>query len=291
MTHHPDLTRLATLVASQPEVIADAIAHDALADWLYQNWYLTPDTDLADRGPLPPWSELDAVLCDIVDSLSPWSDGWIVLSTDAEANVVAGKGENKRWAAAGRYAGCGRAGLPPMPGDRVSLPDYLSWRDTETGQWAAQSTMVPDEPLVRIYVNVGPDGVGHAVHRIVEWLADEKLRFRMKCPGSANGFARADALVLYLASADWPARRAGVLAWAEEIEPLVRPGHPALTLPLAPGLGFAEDPGDGRSFGQHRCALLAQAIVTAPDGDLVVHLERAIAGAGILAEEPWKCRI
>jgi hypothetical protein len=33
---------------------------------------------------------------------------------------------------------------------------------------------------------------------------------------------------------------------------------------LAPGVGLAEDPGDGSSFGEHRCRLLA-AIVTDPE--------------------------
>jgi lantibiotic modifying enzyme len=38
---------------------------------------------------------------------------------------------------------------------------------------------------------------------------------------------------------------------------------PAFTRLLAPGLGLAEDPGDGDSFGMHRCRLLADALVTA----------------------------
>lgn len=293
MTPHPDLARLATLLAEQSDAVAVARAAGTLSDWLYENWYLAPDADLSDHGAMPPWSELDAVLCDITDSLSPWSDGWIVLTTDAEGGCYAGKGEEKRMATTGRYAGCSRAGLPPMPGDRVAMPDFLSWRDHDTGQWAAQSALPPEGPLIRLYVNVGPDGIGHAVHRIVEWLVDENLAFRMKCPGSVAGFARPDALVLYLAQREWPARLTGVLAWAEEIELLVRPGHPALTMPLAPGVAFAEDPGDGRSFGQHRCALIAAALaeMSEPFNDVASHVEAALTAAGVLTEEPWKCAI
>jgi hypothetical protein len=290
MTTHPDLERLAALVAAQPAAVTEALAGGTLAEWLYQHWYLGAG-EPAEPAALPPWDELDAVLCDIVDSLSPWSDGWIVVATDVEGNCHAGKGEQRRWAERGRYAGSDRAGLPPMPGDRISMPDYLSWRDTATGQWAAQSAEPPEGPIVRVYVNVGPDAIGHAVHRIVEWLVDEDVRFRMKCPGSASAFARVDALVLYFAESDWPGLEPGVLGWAEEIEQLVRPGHPALTLPLAPGLGFAQDPGDGRSFGQHRCALLADALAALPErsGDLAEALAQAIEAAGIELSAPWKC--
>ncbi|HXN36564.1 MAG TPA: T3SS effector HopA1 family protein, partial [Solirubrobacteraceae bacterium] len=43
----------------------------------------------------------------------------------------------------------------------------------------------------------------------------------------------------------------------------LRPATPAFTKQLAPGLGLAEDPGDGQSFGMHRTLLLARAAVRA----------------------------
>ena len=176
-----------------------------------------------------------------------------------------------------------------MPGDRVAMPNCLSWRDPDTGQWAAQSATPPAGSLVRIYANVGADAIGYAVEGIVARLVDAAVPFRIKCPGDRTGFARADALVLYIAAADWPSFHPAVAAWAREIEPLLRGGRPALTLALAPGLGFAEDPGDGRSFGQHRCALLAEAMRAIPAPDMLApFLEQALADAGISAAEPWR---
>jgi hypothetical protein len=292
MNAHSDLVRLAESIAIQPDAIAAAAAQGTLADWLYHHWYLTPDPRLAERGAVPPWDELEASLCDIVDAQSPWRDDWVVLSIDANGGCLAGRGEARRWVTSGRYAGCERPGLPPVPGDRISMPDHLSWSDPETGQWAAQSASPPDGDLIRLYVNIGSDAIGHAVRRIVAWLVDGNIPFRMKCPGSKGGFERADALVLYLGRADWPANRPAVLAWAKEIEPLIRPGRPALTLPLAPGIAFAEDPGGGRSFGQDRCAVLAEAITKLPERseDIAAELEQAIEAAGILVNEPWRYR-
>lgn len=292
MSTHPDIGRLATLIANQPEAVAAATKAGTLADWLYTNWYLAPQEAFAVPAATPPFDALDSGLSEIVDTLSPWTDGWIVLVADVDGRCLAGKGEARRWVAPGRYAGPDRPGLPAMPGDRISMPDHLAWRDTDTGQWAAQSPVPPDGPLVRVYVNVGPDGIGHAVRRIVAWLVDEDIKFRMKCPTSLAGFARVDALVLYLERADWPQLQDAVGSWAEDIAPLVRPGCPALTLSIAPGVGFAEDPGNGRSFGQHRCGLLADVIIKLPQesADVAAQLERAIAAAGIMATQPWRCQ-
>ena len=66
-----------------------------------------------------------------------------------------------------------------------------------------------------------------------------------------------------------------------------------MTLPLAPGLAFAEDPGGGESFGAHRCLLLAEAAVTAaerglgaPEDRLEVVRER-FAEAGTTLDAPY----
>ena len=45
----------------------------------------------------------------------------------------------------------------------------------------------------------------------------------------------------------------------------LRPRIPAFTLALAPGVGLAESPATGESFGEHRCGLLADGIVGADE--------------------------
>jgi hypothetical protein len=48
----------------------------------------------------------------------------------------------------------------------------------------------------------------------------------------------------------------------------LEPGIPAFTKSLAPGLGLAEDPGEGQSFGEHRCHLLAEALIATHESGL-----------------------
>jgi hypothetical protein len=65
------------------------------------------------------------------------------------------------------------------------------------------------------------------------------------------------------------ARRPGVRArWLARLivdaAPLLARGAPPLTCRLAAGVAWADDPGDGSSFGEHRCRLLAQAACETP---------------------------
>jgi HopA1 effector protein family len=50
--------------------------------------------------------------------------------------------------------------------------------------------------------------------------------------------------------------------------PFLDDGAPAMTLPLGPGVAFAEDPGGAESFGSHRCLLIAEAAVAAAERGL-----------------------
>ena len=47
--------------------------------------------------------------------------------------------------------------------------------------------------------------------------------------------------------------------------PQISRGVPALTLSVAPGVGFAEDPGGVASFGMDRCGLIADGVERALD--------------------------
>ncbi|MGN6526397.1 MAG: T3SS effector HopA1 family protein, partial [Burkholderiaceae bacterium] len=69
-----------------------------------------------------------------------------------------------------------------------------------------------------------------------------------------------DAGVVYLLDPDLAHARDLVAAVYEEVSPHLNAMTPALTRRLAPGLGLAEDPGGGESFGQHRCRVVAEGL-------------------------------
>jgi hypothetical protein len=122
------------------------------------------------------------------------------------------------------------------------------------------------DPVLRVYlhlrsadqaVEVWPDVLGHLEGRAVP--------YRAKVLSAPSLFPRRDALVVYLAAPE-----AGL---AREIADVVAGGHEvpsptsAFVERMAPGVGVAWEPADprggmrGLSFGQHRAAVIAQALL------------------------------
>jgi hypothetical protein len=84
--------------------------------------------------------------------------------------------------------------------------------------------------------------------------------FRFKCFIAEPQHDRSDGGVLY-----FPKEYFGIAAelLAEFVPGLIdRLGEstPLFTKPVARGIGIAEDPSNGESFGQHRCRLIAEAV-------------------------------
>ena len=142
---------------------------------------------------------------------------------------------------------------------RPSLPVfYTAAGDTPlvTGDSAA---------LVRLYWNVDAEGAVRLLSLLTRYLNEAGLPFRLKVIADPSGFTRCDAAVLYIRQADYEPVAPDLGRIYAQMRPNLRAATPALTKPLAPGLGLAEDPGQGRGFGQHRCELLAEGLIQAQE--------------------------
>jgi hypothetical protein len=145
----------------------------------------------------------------------------------------------------------------------------------------------------RVYLDLRPEGAVRFVREATRRLNQAGLAFFAKVVDDPAGFDRRDAALLIFERRD----RARALAAAEELAAVLAPylgdGGPAMTLPLSPGLAFAEEPVGGASFGQHRCLLLAEGVVTAAERGLGAAEERLgvvrerFAAAGTTLDAPW----
>jgi hypothetical protein len=118
-------------------------------------------------------------------------------------------------------------------------------------------------PVVRWYWNLRPEGAVVLMHHVTARLNQAQQPFRLKVLKDPVRFTRCDAGVLYVPKADWDAVAALLAPIYATLAPHLKPGTPVLTKALAPGLGIAEDPGQGESFGLHRCRLLAEGMLRA----------------------------
>jgi HopA1 effector protein family len=69
--------------------------------------------------------------------------------------------------------------------------------------------------------------------------------------------------VLYFARRYHPLAARLALSMPEEVAAGLRPETPLFARTLRPGVGIAEDPNTGESFGMHRCRLTAEGVLDA----------------------------
>jgi hypothetical protein len=115
---------------------------------------------------------------------------------------------------------------------------------------------------LRLYWNVGPNGAVTLMDRATDLLAQDGVPFRLKIMLDTTR-RRRDGAVLYVPVASWQAAARllrmsyGDVAHVGDIEPEA----PLFVRWLRAGVGLAEDPGGGHSFGTHRAMLVALALI------------------------------
>jgi hypothetical protein len=195
-----------------------------------------------------------------------WEPGWSVLSAD-EARVVASKNGFTLWA---RRQDClSDSGVDFRAGTRVSLKMPAERLGISPGFYTALSDTPRLEEeigsIVRFYWNVTPEGAIQLMGKTTSRLNEAKIAFQLKTLKDDTRYDRCDAAVLYVAKGSYRQVRLALESFYADTALHLKDGVPAFSKQLAPGLGFAEDPGSGESFGQNRCRLLAQALFRAHD--------------------------
>lgn len=140
--------------------------------------------------------------------------------------------------------------LKLSPGYYMALGD----RALDSGIW---------EGLIRFYWNLRSETAPRFLACALRRLNQAGLAFRLKVVNDPDGYTRGDAGVLYVRKPDCQQAFDIVVTVFGEIGRELKSATPVFTKRLAAGLGLAEDPGDGDSFGMHRCMLLAEGIVQA----------------------------
>ncbi len=216
--------------------------------------------------------------------------GWRLVGED-DGRLIVQRGGLRLWAGPEEVVaggtGMGDAVALRLPPD---LPAYSPGFYVVRGQrgFSADGPRVLD----RFYLDLSAEGAVPFVREASRRLNDAGLAFTAKVVDHPAGFDRRDAAVMAFERPD----RDRAFAAAEEVRGAVTEfldgGAPAMTLPLAPGLAFAEDPGGGVGFGWNRCVLIAKAVVTAaergidaPEDRIEVVRER-FAQAGIDLDTP-----
>jgi hypothetical protein len=149
------------------------------------------------------------------------------------------------------------------------------------------------ETVVRWYWHLTAAGAVRFLRSVTHKLNEARLPYKLKVLNDPARFIRCDAVVLYVLKSGHAAVSQLLAEVYPDVAGEIRPRVPVFTKELAPGVGLAEDPGQGESFGLHRCALLADGMVRAYEqrkqslADRLAAVEACFAAQGIKLDEPF----
>jgi Lanthionine synthetase C-like protein/HopA1 effector protein family len=219
---------------------------------------------LVSRSPTSNGSAFTMALSGANEGRGHWEDGWSVTQITDDDVSVNREGLEMRVARDARWLSDVDSMVPGAQA-RVLFPkESFGW---SPGFYVALSNAplseAPASRTARLYWNLRPAGAAPFVRSATRALNAADVRFRLKVLDDPSRFDRCDAGVLYVQGEDL----AALSPLIGEIHAVVRTHlkvlTPAFARPIAAGVGYADDPGGGQSFGAHRSNLLAEGIVRA----------------------------
>ena len=223
----------------------------------------------------------------------PSEAGWRIQHQSPDGTLHVCKAGRFRSARPGEYVlhqatGCAEA--------LVTLPIEREHRDWLPMFYLAHSETLPnqcdDQDNVRFYLHCDQRNVASTIASITGCLNQFRTPFRLKCLNHPSLFTRPDSAVLYVEKRYFAHVARCLLGMVDDGTLSFAGGVPLWSRRIAPGIGIAEDPGNGQSFGQYRTRLLAEAMLDANDAnrlhrrDVLSDVERVFANVGISIEMP-----
>lgn len=263
--------------ASAPDVLAigappQAILLQMLESELYYQMYRRPGDPLPSD---PANAEVDAMrsytaaLSAANCGSGTWDPGWVIEAVAADGSVLARRDEVTYRALPAEVRAIGSADDPNCAwrnGMRVRVRVPSEMRQLVPAFYMALGNADwPDPPdgggpLVRFYWALSSAIAPRYLREITGILNELRVPFRTKVVQDPSQYRNADAGVLYVPFEElgsvWPA----IEATHKAIEAGLRSVVPMFTRSIAAGLGMAEDPGAGLSFGQSRCRIAASGL-------------------------------
>jgi len=238
----------------QPPLVVD------LQTRIYEEAYCRPLGSLT----APPANPVNLVeqLSSVNAGRDRWESGWTLAQLAQNGHAVAKKGDLSHGLAPGEFAVAN--GGAPAPGAPLHVLFARESRTQQPGFYIANSeTPAPsgaESRMTRIYWHIAEEGAVPLTRAVTTLLNRYEVPFRFKTLAYGGAYSRADAAVLFFAGRYYAIVSRLLPAIRGEVRQQLRPAIPLLTWRLHDGIGLAEDPANGESFGMSRTRLIAQAI-------------------------------
>jgi len=250
---------------------------DGLAESLYAHLHCRMPLDSRAVPAFASW----AGVRDFVERLSQansgcgcWQEGWMVRGREADERLIVERRGVRYWASPGDL----RDASALQAGDEVVVRLPREYRDMVPGFYLALGNTddVRDTtPIVRVYWNVAARGAPGLIGALTRELNQSGISFQLKALTEPLRYDRVDPVVLYLPRHAYRRTLPLLATVHRSARKWLRAPVSLLVQPIGPGVGVAEDPGDGSSFGEHRTRMLARLLIERPG-----RLEEELAGLG-----------
>ncbi|HEX8171896.1 MAG TPA: T3SS effector HopA1 family protein [Thermoanaerobaculia bacterium] len=241
--------------SAQPPLVGD------LQMRIYDEAYCRP-LGTRTEPPLQPGASLIEPLSAANAGRDRWERDWIAVQVMPDGHVMARRGELSNLFAPGEYATPGRT--PPAPGAPLNVLFARESRTQQPGFYIVNGeTPAPsgsESRMTRIYWHIAEEAAVPLTRAVSTLLNRFEVPFRFKTLSHSGAYTRADAAVLFFAARYYQIVARVVPSIGAEIRAWLRPEVPLLARKLFDGIGLAEDPANGESFGMNRTRLIAQAI-------------------------------
>jgi type III HopA1-like effector protein len=234
--------------------------------YLYQHCYVRRFT-----GDLQPEQPVTIQPDNLVQSLSEantshelWDSGWRIHRVLPSGQILAHKHGLIRLLWGGEFINNEGPGMSPREGANITIFVPRESKSLQPGFYFAFGEAVTDQQddynVLRFYWHVDGANVAKLIGLISQSLNRFRIPYRLKCPNNLALYQRIDATVLYVNRRFYRISAELLMDVHSKIQDGLKSETPLFTKRIAPGFALAEDPGNGESFGMHRCRIVAEAI-------------------------------
>lgn len=282
---------------------------DTLTGRIYKGFYIRPELGRENQPYSSEWAtrtpiSIQTDIADLVAQLKiangthpSWDPGWEIYHFGNDGRAYVKRADQSRIAWAGTYMLDNWMGASAKVGDIVKLKVF-PYTEAPLDSFfhtfgATLSDQFDEYKLLRFYFNIESSTVVALLRFLSQQLNHYYVPYHFKALADPATYGRADAAVLYVASCHYQIVAYLLTRLPDILGDGLRSGVPMFTREFARGIGAAQDPGKGASFGMHRCGLVALALLKANangifncDGKMAL-IEQCFSDVGIDLNTPY----
>lgn len=198
-------------------------------------------------------------------TVETWDPHWAVVSTDTSGMVYVQKNNVFRTLVANEWKPEQTMNGPLQPGNNVTLLNRKERRDLQPVFYYVygKEFMPLGGSLGRFYFNVLPNAMADFIQALTGTFNKVKVPFMFKCLNHPKLYVRTDSAVLYIEKKHFTITSRLLKQILHNNQQFFKQLVPLFTKPLIHGVAYAEDPGNGKSFGIFWSEMMAEAMVKA----------------------------